>query len=270
MLRSPVPLLFLILIAIAVVNPAEVLPKETISSPEVQLQQVPRSTSSVPNDTVTWTEFRWVLTVIGATIVLLFLIVLGALCVDLDRESELNRLRYASILFFGYFGIFALFGVVDRQSIWSTVGGSVILCSIGLLSMVFWRRAWLLIPEYMAIVYLNAFFGYVALLCVGIASYLGAACLNGYDWFIFGGAFLCFVELLAILVLQPRSRSLDIVALLYGHVLIVYIGIVGNLSLVRVGGNLSLMVPFGGMLPVFCAVIFVLFCLLILFYRPRY
>uniref|UniRef100_A0A183CDY6 Secreted protein n=1 Tax=Globodera pallida TaxID=36090 RepID=A0A183CDY6_GLOPA len=77
MSRSPVvPLLFLIAIFVPIgrsllydkngsllsmtVKPAEALPNETISSPEVQLQQVPGPTSSVPNDNVTWTELRQV------------------------------------------------------------------------------------------------------------------------------------------------------------------------------------------------------------------
>uniref|UniRef100_A0A183CF23 Cytochrome b561 domain-containing protein n=1 Tax=Globodera pallida TaxID=36090 RepID=A0A183CF23_GLOPA len=239
MLRSPVPLLFLI--AIFVVNPAKALPNETISSPEVQLQQVPGSTSSVPNDTVAWTTFSSFLTIAGAIIVLL----LTALCVESEEKPELyRRLRYPLILGLGYFGIFVLFGVVDRQSIWSTVGGSAILCLIVLLAVqTFWSSEVLLLPKLKAIFYLHGFFGYVALSCVGIASHLGAACLNGCNWFIFGGAFVCFVGMLGILVHEPSAsyNSSPKIVVLYGYVLIVYIGILGNLSLVGFDGKFAVL-----------------------------
>uniref|UniRef100_A0A914HGW0 Cytochrome b561 domain-containing protein n=1 Tax=Globodera rostochiensis TaxID=31243 RepID=A0A914HGW0_GLORO len=281
--RSPVPLLFWCAILVPIgrsllydkngsllsmtVNPTEALPNETTFSPEApQLQQVPRSTSSVPNDIVTWTEFRSILAIVGALIVLF----LTALCVESEQNPELyRRLRYPSILCLGHIGIFALFGVAGRQSSWSTIGGSVILVLIVLLAVqIFCSPAEvLLLPKYEAIFYLHAFFGYVALLCVGIASYFGAACLNGYDWFIFGGAFLCFFELVAIFVHRPSSLRyptdwksppciLPKIVALYGYVLIVYLGILGNLSLVG----------FDGKFAVLSAAVFVFFWLLILFY----
>uniref|UniRef100_A0A183CDY7 Cytochrome b561 domain-containing protein n=1 Tax=Globodera pallida TaxID=36090 RepID=A0A183CDY7_GLOPA len=200
MLRSPVPLLFLI--AIVVVNLAE-------SSPVVQLQ-VPGSTSSVPNDTIAWTKFGSLLAIAAATTVLFFT-VLGALFVE---------------------------------------------CNNG-------ERELLLIPKFKAIFYLHAFFGYVALLCVGIASHLGAAaCLSGNDsLFILGGAFLCFVGMWALLLHEQKflkDIKPDIFASLYGHMLIAYIGVVGNLSLVGFGG------PFA----VLSAAAFALYCIGMLVYRP--
>uniref|UniRef100_A0A183CF26 DUF308 domain-containing protein n=1 Tax=Globodera pallida TaxID=36090 RepID=A0A183CF26_GLOPA len=208
-----------------------------------------------------------ILAIAGAIIVLF----LTALCVESEWKPELyRRLRYPLILCLGHIGIFALFGVAGRQSIWSTIGGSVILVLIVLLAVqIFCSSAEvLLLPKLKAIFYLYAFFGYVALSCVGIASHLGAACLNGNDWFILGGAFLCFVELLAILVHRPSSLRyptdwksppsiLPKIVALYGHVLIVYIGILGNLSLVG----------FDGKFAVLSAAVFVFFWLLILFYR---
>uniref|UniRef100_A0A914HEW2 Uncharacterized protein n=1 Tax=Globodera rostochiensis TaxID=31243 RepID=A0A914HEW2_GLORO len=228
------------------------------------------STSSVPNDTIAWTKFGSLLTIAAATTVLFFT-VLGALFVECyNDEPELYRFAYASILFFGYVGIFtlfgvvdgifALFGVVDRQSIWSIVGGYVILALIIALVAIIPRCERLLMPKYEAIPYLHGFFGYVALLCVGIASHLGAACLNGYDWFIFGGAFLCFGGMWALLLHQQKFKhsGAENVALLYGHGLIVYIGIVGNLSLVGFGG------PFA----VLSAAAFALYCIGMVVYCP--
>uniref|UniRef100_A0A183BXV5 DUF4401 domain-containing protein n=1 Tax=Globodera pallida TaxID=36090 RepID=A0A183BXV5_GLOPA len=263
MLRSPVPLLFLI--SIVVVNPAEALPNETTFFPEVQMQQVPPGLPSfVPNDTVAWTKFGCVngssvWAIIAATTVL-FVSLLGALFVeDTDKKPGLKRFGYATMLFLVYVGIFALFGVVDRPSIWSTMGGSVILALIGLLWLVFWRRKeLLLLPKYEAIGFLHAGLGYVALLCVGIASYHGAACLSSYNWFIFGGSFVCFLEFLAIMVYKPSPfsyrQNLTFFIGTYGDVLIMYFGILGNLSLVG----------FGGIFAVITAAAFVLVFLLIL------
>ncbi|KAI3421043.1 hypothetical protein GPALN_014670 [Globodera pallida] len=203
-------------------------------------------------------ESRNSLLAIAAATTVLFFTVLGALFVECNNgERELYRFAYATVLFFGYVV------VVDRQSIWSTVGGYVILALIIALAAIIPRCDRLLIPKFKAIFYLHAFFGYVALLCVGIASHLGAAaCLSGNDsLFILGGAFLCFVGMWALLLHEQKflkDIKPDIFASLYGHMLIAYIGVVGNLSLVGFGG------PFA----VLSAAAFALYCIGMLVYRP--
>uniref|UniRef100_A0A914HJ86 Uncharacterized protein n=1 Tax=Globodera rostochiensis TaxID=31243 RepID=A0A914HJ86_GLORO len=288
MLRSPVPLLVLFAIVVHIgrslpyakdgslssmtVNPPKALPNETTFSPE----EIPGPTNFVPNDIFAWTKCGCandssIWTIIGAT-AFLFFSLLGALCVESNEKPGLNY-GYAALMLFGYVGIFALIGVVDgifalfgvviRQSIWSTIGGFVILAFIIALSVIFWRRKELLLPN-AAIAFLHILSGYVALLFVGIASYHGAACFNGHDRFILGGAFVCFAGMVvfsAAIAEIPQSFNIRKhllpgllgFVMIYGYVLIVYLGAVGNLSLVGIDGLYAAVL----------SVIFVLFCFVI-------